>query len=208
MTENNKWRKVDHLMRVAHLYTGIFLAPWMLVYAASAFCLNHGPWMTKNLKITPPVWEVVRKVDFTPGEDFPHAQAEQAKAILQHLELDGAHRFIGQPNRNQMVLLRIAGGGNYRVTWRKQSGLLVVEKQPLSFYRLMHFLHFKGGYQQPYLAHILWAVVVDAVAVTMVFWVVSGIYIWARRPRKRLLGGICIAAGCLLFLLLVILLCT
>jgi hypothetical protein len=38
-------------------------------------------------------------------------------------------------------------------------------------------------------------------------WVISGIYLWARRPRKRLLGGLCMAAGCLLFGVLVVLLC-
>ena len=29
-------------MRALHLYTGLFLVPWMTVYAVSAFCLKHG----------------------------------------------------------------------------------------------------------------------------------------------------------------------
>ena len=38
----SRWQRVDSVMRWAHLYTGLFLVPWMLVYAVSAFCLNRG----------------------------------------------------------------------------------------------------------------------------------------------------------------------
>lgn len=205
---NNGWARLDRLMRSLHLYTGLFLVPWMVVYAASAFCLNHRQWVTEQFNITPPKWEPVQKLDFVPDDAFPQLPKEQAMAILRHLDLEGAYRVQGKPNPNQMIIFRMCGTGNYRITWRRKQGLLVVEKQkPFSLYRLMHSLHFRGGYNQPFLPYISWAVVVDAVAVSIVFWVVSGIYIWARRPRKRLLGGICLIAGMLLFTGLVVLLC-
>ena len=53
-----------------------------------------------------------------------------------------------------------------------------------------------------YAQHV--ALIVDAVTASTVFWVLSGVYIWARRPRKRLLGGLCLAGGCLLFAFLAI----
>ena len=40
------WSRVDRFMRAGHLYTGLFLVPWMAVYATSAFCLNHNSWFT------------------------------------------------------------------------------------------------------------------------------------------------------------------
>ena len=55
-------------------------------------------------------------------------------------------------------------------------------------------------------AALAWAVIVDATTISTVIWVISGIYIWARRPRKRLLGGFCLIGGTLLFVLLVFLL--
>ena len=100
----------------------------------------------ERLKITPPKWEVVREVEFVPDDTFPRAPAEQARAILQLLDLDGAHRIQGRPNASPMIILRICGGGNYRVTWRRPRSLVIVEKQqPFSLYRLVHFLHFRGG---------------------------------------------------------------
>ncbi len=206
---NSAWIRVDRVVRWVHLYTGLFLIPWMLVYAASAFCLNHNEWFHKRLKITPPQWEVVREVDFVPDETLPRASAERARAILQFVDLDGPHRIQGHPNANQMIILRICGTGNYRLTWRRQRSLIIVEKQqPFSLYRLVHFLHFRGGYAQPYFASITWGVIVDVVSVSMWLWILTGIYLWYRRSRKLLLGCVCAVAGLLLFVVLAVLLCT
>ena len=206
--ENSRLLKVDRVLRWIHLYTGLFLLPWMLVYGASAFCLNHNQWFIKKLNITPPRWEVAREVDFVPDEAFPHEPAQQAQAILKMLDLDGAHRVLGKPTANQMVINRICASGNYRITWRKPRSLVIVEKQKsFSYYRLMHFLHFRGGYGQPYFAHITWAVIVDTVSISMWLWVISGVYLWWRRTRKLALGVVCMAAGLLSCIGLVLLFC-
>ncbi len=43
------------------------------------------------------------------------------------------------------------------------------------------------------------------VAFLLMFWSLSGVYLWARRPKKRLLGGICLVGGMALFTALVVL---
>ena len=48
------WPRTDRVMRWLHLYTGQFLTPWMIVYAASAFCLNHDKWVHTYLSTAPP----------------------------------------------------------------------------------------------------------------------------------------------------------
>ena len=204
---NPRLARFDSIMRLTHLYTGLFLAPWLLVYAVSAFCLNHQPWIVKTFKIAPPRWEALRGVDFTPDDGFPREPAEQAKAIIRHLDLDGPHRILGKPNPNQMIIIRPSGSGNYRVVWRRKQARLTVEQQPFSAYRLLHSLHFRGGYRQKFFPHITWAVIVDAVAISMILWVISGFYIWLRRPRQRGAGTICALAGSLLFVVLVVLFC-
>lgn len=78
------WPRLDRLMRTLHLYTGLFLVPWMMVYAASACCLNHGPWMAKTFDIAPPKWQQIRP----PDDAFPAVAEDQAQAILRYLDLD------------------------------------------------------------------------------------------------------------------------
>ncbi len=202
---SHHWAVCDRWARALHLYTSLFLAPWMIVYAISAFCLNHNRWFQQH-KMTP-AFVVISETDFAADAAFPKDQEAQAQAILQHLDLAGAHRVTGA-DANQLTLYRSCLTGMYRVTWHTQRTRLKVEKQqPFSFYSLCNSLHFQREYQAGFWVNNLWALTVDAVTSSTVLWVVTGIYLWARRPRRRLAGGLCLAAGCLLFAVLVILLC-
>jgi len=205
---NSRWGRTDVVVRSVHLYAGLFLAPWLLVYATSGLCLNHNKWLTERLKIAPAQWELVREVPFAPDDTFPRTAPERAVAILDRVGLPGAHNLVGNPNTSQMVIMRPSGAGAYRITWRRPSSLLVVERmQPFSFYRLLHFLHFRQGYNQPYFAYVTWAAIVDVVTISMWVWVLSGLHIWLRRPRRRLVGSLFALGGSLLFIVLTILLC-
>lgn len=206
---NNASIKIDRVLRWIHLYTGLFLMPWILVYGTSAFCLNHNRWFIEKLNIKPIHWELERQVDFTPNDRFPNEPKEQADEIVKFLNLDGPHNvMIGQSNANRLMINRVCATGNYRITWRKPDSVLVVEKQKsFSFYRLIHFLHFRAGYAQPYFATIVWAGVVDLVAISMWLWVISGVYIWWRRAKKPILGVVCLIAGVVSFVGLVVMFC-
>lgn len=205
---NGALLKADSILRWIHSYTGLFLLPWMLVYGVSAFCLNHNQWFIEKLNVSPPHWETVRRLDFVPDDTFPREPGQQAQAILDMLGLDGAHNIVGKPDSRPMIINRICGTGNYRITWQPAHSTIIVEKQEsFSLYRLIHFLHFRGGYIQPYFVNVTWAIIVDALAVSMWLWVFSGIYLWWRRSRKVLLGWACLIGGALLFVSLVILFC-
>lgn len=115
----SKWALADRLIRSLHLYTGFFLVPWMIVYAASAFFLNHGPWFREVFSITPPHLETLRRVDFAPDDSFPQERADQAKAILQLVDLDGPHFVPPKGPAHQMVIRRLCGTGIYVITWRR-----------------------------------------------------------------------------------------
>jgi len=201
---NSRWSRLDSFMRLGHLYTGLFLVPWMAVYATSAFCLNHDRWF-------PPVfqsWQILKEVDYTPDDTAGPEHADQARVLLKKLGLDGPHRIIGDPTAEQMVIWRSSPNGDYRITWRRDKSHVAIQRQqPFSVLRLVHSLHFVRGYDGRYLAATVWALSIDFVVASTWFWVVSGVYIWARRPKKPAWGGLCLAAGGLLFTVLVILLC-
>ncbi len=198
---DSSWVRWDRLMRVSHLYTGLFLTPWMILYAVSALCLNH----TELLR-DPPQWKITSETNFRVGQAFPRTSDEQADTILNHLDLAGPRR-IAQDEPGQMVIYRLCATGNYRVTWQRQAARLVVERQlPFSIYTFVNALHFQHRYDQPYLACQVWAVIVDATAISTAIWVISGVYLWARRP-KRWRGGLCLIAGTALFAALAVLLC-
>ncbi len=203
----NIWARTDRLMRTLHLYTGLFLVPWIIVYAASAFMLNHHKLIADAVGLEPPKWSVQKRLDFTPPDDFPSEPEAQAQAILNMLDLDGPHRFQGKPLPRGFTVFRISGGGNYRIRWERPRRQVIVERQaPFSALRFVNYLHFRCGFQQPYLSLRAWAVVVDVVVFSMLLWVFSGVYIWWRMPRRRRWGLFWFLAGVLLFVGLVALL--
>jgi hypothetical protein len=202
----SSWVRWDRWMRALHLYTSLFLAPWMVVYAVSAFCLNHNEWFRRAQLV--PAFAQLSEDEFVAGTSFPEAPEAQAQALLRHLGLDGPHRLIGTPDANQLTLYRPCLRGSYRITWHTNRTRLRVEKQkPFSVYSFCNALHFQHGYQAGYWVSSVWAATVDAVTVSTVLWGVTGIYLWARRPSRRRLGGLCLAAGGVLFVALVVLLC-
>ena len=202
----NRWRQCDRWMVALHLYTGLFLVPWMIVYAVSAFCLNHNEWFTEGLDFAQK-WENIQELEFTPDSEFPQTPEERAVAILSHASLEGPHRILGEPNENQLIIFRYCITGHYRVSWYPPRSCVVVDRfLPTSFYSVINALHFQHGYR-PHFAHMVWAVIVDATTISTVLWVISGVYLWARKPRKRVLGGLSLAAGTLLFAVLAVLLC-
>jgi len=194
-------------MRAIHLYTGLFLGPWMLVYALSGFLLNHGPWVRELLSVTPPQWKLVRSTTIPPETRPEGTPREQAQTLLQYLDLDGPHHLAGQPTDDLVTIIRQSGGGNYRVLWHPAAGTATVQRQdPPSAVRFVHALHFRHGYAQPYFATLTWGLIVDAVVASMVFWVVSGIYLWARRPQPRRWGWLTLIGGGGLFVYLTVIL--
>lgn len=194
------WAITDRWMRLLHLYTGIFLVPWMVIYALSALFLNHGETFRTLFKVEPPQWQQVREIDWQPPADAPTDQAARIGLLLEAVGLDGAWRIEGKPTPQELRVLRISGSGNYRVIWQRRDGTVRVEKQsPGSLYRFVHFLHFRAGYGLAYTPFLIWAAVVDLVAASILFWVISGIYLWLRQPRQRKWGSVAFLGGLILF---------
>ena len=132
-------RRCDWFMRVSHLYTGLFLVPWMSIYAVSAFCLNHRTWFADIA----PKWEKVRETEFRPTSPLSHASEEQALAVLESIDLAGS---VAMPiaDANQLTFYRACARGMYRIQWQRQSGRMLIEQQlPTTAYSCVNNLGFE-----------------------------------------------------------------
>lgn len=77
-----------------------------------------------------------------------------------------------------------------------------MEEQPLGLAKFLTAAHVRSGFDFPYFLELLWGVLVDVVAVSIVVWTLSGLYIWWKLKRFRLWGWSAIVAGCVAFILL------
>lgn len=191
--------------RDLHLYVGLVVGPFVLVFAASAILLNHG-WARgggpESAAPTP------RTATFTAPPESDDSLAV-AKAILRQVDVVGEVDFVrsyqeparlsilvGTPGRNETVEADLVTGiatigGQRTGVW---AGLSYLHKRPG-----MHMANLRGNW----FFMRLWGWVADATVYLTLFLTATGVYMWAVLRAVRRAGLLWLGTGVLTFLLLV-----
>ena len=92
-------------------------------------------------------------------------------------------------------------GKLWRVTYNAQTGIVSgrspdeVASEPISTRRFLTRLHLASGYPSVGNARWAWALAVDATAIIMVFWAITGIVMWWQIQSTRWLGLLVLLAS-------------
>lgn len=189
--------------RRVHLYLGVALVPWFLMYGISGLFFSHGAYFARWFEAGGrPQWTVrfdrpyARQVP--DGADLPTVAA----AILQDAGLEGSFG-VYRPNPRRLDLWVFTFRSTTRLTYfLDQQRLLAEDKR----FRLDHFftgMHARAGFAQESLLSDAWGLIVDCVAVGIVVWALSGIYMWWKTRPARFWGGLALAGGVVCFVGLV-----
>ncbi len=183
----------SRLVRRTHMYLALFLFPWMLMYAVSTLVMNHRA-MFRNA----PPFEKERELVYDgvlPENAAPHAVSEQ---LLAAVGLDGAHSVARRKdgtyliNRNDLLVPR-------RLTYTPADRRVVVERAPFRTVPLLERFHRRRGYATGYVLDTAWAVSVDVAIAGMIFWGLSGLWMWWEMKATRALGLTALVCGAGLF---------
>jgi hypothetical protein len=186
-------------LRRTHLYLALFLSPWILMYAASTFVMNHRAWFHGPPPQPPPRFEVERELIY-PGTMPEGASPQQvALQLLATLDLDGAHAVARPFSPDKVVINRLHPASPRRITYTTADRRVVVEKMAFSGTRFLEQMHRRRGYQHSYALDDLWAASVDLTIVGLVVLTFSGIWMaWELRVTRRM-GALALLAGVGLF---------
>jgi len=199
-------------VRRLHTYLGIALVPWFFMYAAGAAVLNHRQLVGGWLKSDKPEWTLRFEREYSRPLPATHSQRRLppevlrplAAAILDDLGLGGRSFWTDMPSDNRVNIHAFKFLTATRVTWFMDQGRVRAEDQRFSLDRFLVGMHERGGFeQQPWLTKA-WGVIVDLVALSLLTWVLSGLYVWWKGRRRHLGGGIVLAAGLICFVVLVL----
>lgn len=187
------------ILRRSHMYVALFLMPWVFLYALSTMTMNHGEWI-HSLYGEPRVHFQVEAEHVFDGR-FPEGATPKQKAlqILSGLGLEGNHTVRVEPG-GRLVMQRQDMVTPRRISYSPESGRLVIERETFRAANFLERFHRRRGFQTPYLADDVWAVIVDAVIVAILFWSFSGLWMWWEMPTTRNWGWLAIAGGLLIFL--------
>ena len=179
------------------MYLALFLTPWMLTYAISTIAMNH--------RMPRPSVFVKERDDTYPNAFEPGTPPREiAKQILADLNLDGAFGVQGPAPDGRLTINRQSMLAPRRIVFTPHDGRVVVERMDLETSGFLNRFHRRRGYQQPYAADRAMAVSVDAVIMAMVFWALSGLWMWWEMRTTRLWGLACVATGLGIFTLFIV----
>ena len=189
----------DKVNRRTHLYLGIALMPWFLLYAVSSVVLNHGSIVKKN---APPQWNKLfeREHRMAPFNDDTDPW-DAGKQLLADLGMEGRYRVYFEDDN--LVVLRNKFLSTIRLTYYPAQSKVTVEERRLRWNEALTSAHFRAGYYYPYFVERLWAFTIDLLVVSTLIWIASGLILWVQLKRFRFWGWVAIAAGMASFLIVV-----
>ncbi len=188
------------IVRQVHMYLALFLVPWMLMYAVSGMVMNHRDFFAEYYGGHPLSWQKERELTYD-GQFAPDATPEMmARRILSDLDMDGAHWARRSDNGERVTIFRNDPIAAKRITFTPADGKLVIERAEFRTPTFLTRLHGRRGYQQDYFLEDAWGFCVDLVIFAIVFWGISGLWLWTKVRPTRQWGLVSIAAGTGLFL--------
>jgi hypothetical protein len=186
------------IVRRTHLYLALFLAPWVLMYAVSTLAMNHRAHFIEKYGRGPAPWLKERELPYPGTLAEGTSPRDAARQILDALELDGAHNVNRRPD-GTLVITRQDLLTPRRITYTPGTQQVLIEKTESRPHALLERFHRRRGYNTGYLLDTIWAVSVDLVIVALLFWAVSGLWMWWEMKATRRIGAVGTLAGLALF---------
>jgi hypothetical protein len=189
-------------IRDLHLYFGLFLSPFVLLFAVSTILFNHTwtPWagggepQTRTVAVQPPA-----------GLEG----IERARDLLRQAEVSGEIRHLrGEGDRFTIPVIGPGWEATVRVDLAE--GFAEVTERTTGFWNAILYLHKSPG---PHSAAIrgnwtftlAWRWLIDGVVCLILFVSASGIYLWWALRAERRTGLVLLGAGGVCFVGLVFL---
>jgi hypothetical protein len=185
------------LNRRTHLYLGLFLTPWVLMYAVSSIPFSHNDYFEERDKQRGlPMWTKTfdGPYDLGPIPDSGHLKPLGARVVRDfHME-DSSYGVYRQGPKQLNIYVH--------TFWKSAQFKYFIEEKRMvgedRRFRWDHFLtgmHARGGFEDGRFFPTMWAVVIDLVCLSFLIWVASGLYMWWSLPGLRKWGWLAVVGG-------------
>jgi hypothetical protein len=199
-------RRLYLVTRDLHLYLGLFLSPFVLVFSVSVFYLVHGI----ARRPAPESLDGARTVtSLTIPSDIAQTQGrarvQALRPLLEQLGVPGEIDFVRHMSKGHRLIVPVRlPGRDTVVDVDYERGTAVVTTRRQSLGDAFVYLHKMPG---PHNADIrgnsglirAWRVLADATAYVLFFITISGIYLWVALKAERKIGLALMLTGAITF---------
>lgn len=181
-----------HFVRRAHLYTGLFLLPWVIMFGISTIPINHEAPEPAN-------WTRISEHSFDASVPGPEENLRPlGRQMMNAAGIEGGY-WVYRLNPRQVQVGHPDFLAPVRMNYLTQEKRLVVERRPFSLRGFLSGMHTRGGYDMDGFWDSVWAVFVDVVCVGLILWIASGFYMWWGLPSTRRWGWMALGSGIVCF---------
>jgi len=167
--------------------------------------MTHRQYVLSFYPSKDPVLVKERESEYTRSFPATATREQIAKQILEDLGLDGSHQVSGGRNGKPLVITRQHALHNQRVTFNSGAGQILIEREEFRALTFLERMHRRRGYKQQYLLDDTWGLSVDVAVVTMMFWSLSGLWLWWELKSTRRWGTVSVVVGLGLFAVFLVL---
>lgn len=181
------------------MYLALFLTPWMMIYALSTIVMNHGEYFRK--RYGGGTVSYVKESEQTYAGTFVSGAGPRviARQILGSLSMNGAYHVEEDADSGRIMIYRHDPVSPRRIRYNPSDGKLLVEREMFRTTTFLERMHRRSGYKHEFLLEDAWAFSVDLVIGALVFWSLSGLWMWWEMRLTRRWGTLCIAASAGIF---------
>jgi hypothetical protein len=190
-------------LRDLHLYFGLFISPFILLFAASVFYLNHG-------KLTPgaePAADTYRNLTIPGGFDRLKGReaVERAKAILPQVGVAGEIGFLRYVSKDRHLIFPVSkAGSEATVDVDLDARAAIVKRRSMNLWESLSYLHKIPGphnvaIRGNWIGTQIWRLFADATIYLVLFISVTGVYLWWAIKAERRIGLALFAGGAVTF---------
>lgn len=195
--------KFPHFNRRLHLYLGLALLPWFLVYGVSSIPFSHPSWGESiyGKLVWTTRYEKPYKLTTAPDADL-----KTVGAVLQReVGVKGAYGTY-QPDPRRINVYVHTFWTATQISYDIEKQFLRAEDRPFRWDHFLTGMHARGGFQSDDPLVDAWGVVVDIVCIAFLVWIASGLYMWWHIRRHRVWGWIALGCGAASFALFLLIL--
>jgi hypothetical protein len=192
-------------VRALHLYIGLIISPFVLIFAVSVLVINHPQFISKITPVQNQV-ELSIKLDSVP---LRSTDLLTARAILKKLDIAGEVDYINKNDSSMFFPVRTPGK-LLRIRVNMHNGVALVTETDLGALRGTAYMHYMPG---PHNASLrgnsgfmkVWRYLADTTVYSIIFLTVSGVFLWCFIRSERKSGiyaaaiGVLVLIGLLLF---------
>jgi hypothetical protein len=190
--------------RDLHLYVGLFISPFVLLFAVSVFFLNHAKVATDKATSVE-TFHSLAIPDGIEGSQGREAIA-RAQAILSQVGVTGEIGFTRSVRQTRHFVFPVSKPGvETAVDVDLDARSALVSQRKTSFLEALAYLHKMPGphnvaIRGNWFATRVWRLFADGTIYLTLFISVSGIYLWYALKTERRIGLALLATGSVFFL--------